>query len=57
MKSSIVLPIVAVLAVVLVLSCSKNDNTPGGGNGGTGLKGKLLAGGDPLLFQSCYCAQ
>lgn len=42
MKSSIVSPIIAVLAAVLVFSCSKNDNTPGGGNGGTGLKGKLL---------------
>lgn len=41
MKSKIVSSAAAILATIFALSCSKNSDTPDGGNGGTGLNGKL----------------
>ncbi|WP_262246713.1 TolB family protein [Parapedobacter soli] len=42
MKRAFVSHGIAVLVGLLTLACSKNNDTPGNGNGTTGLKGKLL---------------
>jgi len=42
MKIAALSPGMAALAALLFLSCSKNDQAPGNGNGGTGIQGTLL---------------